>query len=86
LCQVCLKLARWFLRRNFSSNSVLEFYIKWKFTDERTDRQTDAGQWATRKAHLSFQLRWAKMYSVLTHMYKIKVVYQFYQVKLFFDY
>jgi hypothetical protein len=28
----------------------------------RTDRQTDAGQWAIRKAHLSFQLRWAKKY------------------------
>jgi hypothetical protein len=24
------------------------------------DGQTDTGQWAIRKAHLSFQLRWAK--------------------------
>ena len=30
-------------------------------TDGRTDRQTDAGRQVIRKAHLSFQLRWAKM-------------------------
>ena len=29
-------------------------------TDRRTDRQTDDGRQVIRKAHLSFQLRWAK--------------------------
>ena len=29
-------------------------------TDGQTDRRTDDGQQAIRKAHLSFQLRWAK--------------------------
>ena len=31
-----------------------------KFTDGRTDRQTDDGQQVIRKTHLSFQLRWGK--------------------------
>ena len=54
LCQVWLKLAQWFWRR-------------WKcekFTDRRTDRQTDDGQQVIRKAQLSFQLRWAKMVKI----------------------
>ena len=55
LCQVWLKLAQWFWRRRWKCE---------KFTDGRThgqtDRQTDDGRQAIRKAHLSFQLRWAK--------------------------
>ena len=47
LCQVWLKLAWWFLRR------------RWKCESLKTDRWTDDGQQAIRKAHLSFQLRWA---------------------------
>ena len=43
---------------------VLEKKMKmWKVyrgTDARTDRQTDDGRQVIRKAHLSFQLRWAK--------------------------
>ena len=50
LCQVWLKLAQWFWRRRWKCE---------KFTDRRTDRQTD-GRQVIRKAHLSFQLRWAK--------------------------
>jgi hypothetical protein len=46
LCQVWLKLAQWFCR---SQN------CKSLQTDRQTDRQR-----AIRKAHLSFQLRWAK--------------------------
>ena len=34
-------------------------------TDGRTDGQTDAGRQVIRKAHLSFQLRWAKNTSLL---------------------
>jgi hypothetical protein len=48
LCQVWLKLAQWFWRRSPKCKSL------------QTDRQTDTGQRAIRKAHLSFQLRWAK--------------------------
>ena len=33
-------------------------------TDRRTDGQTDAGRQVIRKAHLSFQLRWAKNWHV----------------------
>ena len=43
---------------------VLEKKMKmWKvyrLTDGQTDRQTDDGRQVIRKAHLSFQLRWAK--------------------------
>jgi hypothetical protein len=52
LCQVWLKLVQWFWRRSRKCKSL------------QTDRQTDTAQWAIRKAHLSFQLRfqlrWAK--------------------------
>jgi hypothetical protein len=41
-------LAQWFWRRSRKCKSL------------QTDRQTDAGQRVIRKAHLSFQLRWAK--------------------------
>jgi hypothetical protein len=41
LCQVWLKLVQWFWRRSQKCKSL----------------QTDAGQLAIRKAHLSFQLR-----------------------------
>ena len=61
LCQVWLKLARWFWRRRWKCE---------KFTDRRMDgrtyrqtdgrRTTDDGRQVIRKAHLSFQLRWAK--------------------------
>jgi hypothetical protein len=46
--QVWLELVQWFWRRSRKCESL------------QTDRQTDAGQQAIRKAHLSFQLRWAK--------------------------
>ena len=49
---------------------VLEKKMKmWKVyrqTDGRTDRQIDAGRQVIRKAHLSFQLRWAKNNSSLS--------------------
>ena len=48
LCQVWLKLAQWSCEEVKNRKSL------------QTDRQTDAGQKAIRKAHLSFQLRWAK--------------------------
>ena len=52
LCQVWSKLVQWFWRRSQKCE---------KFTDRQTtDRQTDDRQKAIRKAHLSFQLRWAK--------------------------
>ena len=47
LYQVWLKLAQWFWRR------------KWK-CEKFTDRWTDDRRQANKKAHLSFQLRWAK--------------------------
>ena len=47
LWQIWLKLAQWFLRR------------RWK-CEKFTDRRTDDGQQVIRKAHLNFQLRWAK--------------------------
>ena len=51
LCQVWLKLSRWFLRRRWTCE---------KFTDGRTDGRTDDGRQAIRKVHLSFHHRWAK--------------------------
>jgi hypothetical protein len=48
LRQVWLKLVQRFWRRSRKCKSL------------QTDRQTDAGHWVIRKAHLSFQLRWAK--------------------------
>jgi hypothetical protein len=45
LCQVWLKLAQRFWRRSRKCKSL------------QTDGQTDTGQQAIRKAHLSFQLR-----------------------------
>ena len=51
LCQVWLELAQWFLRRRWKCE---------KFTDGRTEGWMDDGQQAIRKAHLSFQFRWAK--------------------------
>jgi hypothetical protein len=56
MCQVCLKLAQWLWRRSRKCKSLQ--------TDRRTDRRTDDGQRAIRIAHLSFQLRWAKNYSL----------------------
>jgi hypothetical protein len=52
LCQVWIKLVQWFWRRSRKCKSLQ--------MDRRTDGQTDDGQRAIRKAHLSFQLRWAK--------------------------
>jgi hypothetical protein len=51
LCQVWLKLVQRFWRRSRKCKSLQ--------TDRRQDRQTDVGQRVIRKAHLSFQLRWA---------------------------
>jgi hypothetical protein len=48
LCQVWLKLAQWFWRRRRKCKNLQ--------TDARTDRKP-----AIRIAHLSFQLRWAKI-------------------------
>ena len=51
LCHVWLKLAQWFWRK------------RWKcemFIDGLMDGRTDDGRQLIRKAHLSFQLRWAK--------------------------
>ena len=50
LCQVWLKSAQWFWDEDENLKSLQ--------TDGRTDRQTD-GWKVIRKAHLSFQLRWA---------------------------
>ena len=55
LCQVWLKLAQWFWRRRWKCEKFTDGR-----TDRRTDRQTDDGRQVIRKAHLSFQLRWAK--------------------------
>ena len=57
LCQVWWKLAQWFWRRSWKCK---------KFTNRRTDEQTDRRQMTGnhRKAHLSFQLRWAKKIEV----------------------
>jgi hypothetical protein len=56
LCQVWFKLALWFWRRSRKCKSLQTD----RQTDRRMARQTDAGQRAIRKDHLSFQLRWAK--------------------------
>ena len=48
LCQVWLKLAQWFWGR------------RWKCEKVTDGLQTDDGRQVIRKAHLNFQLRWAK--------------------------
>ena len=52
LCQGWLNLAQWFWRRRWKCESLQ--------ADGQTDGQTDDGRQVIRKAHLSFQLRWAK--------------------------
>ena len=54
LCQVWLNLAQWFWRRRWKCEKFTD-----RRTDRQTDRQTDDGRQVIRKAHLSFQLRWA---------------------------
>jgi hypothetical protein len=54
LCQVWLKLALRFWRRSQKCKSI--------------NRQTD-NMWLCRKAHLSFQLRWAKNKHFPCHLY-----------------
>jgi hypothetical protein len=68
LYQVWSKLVQWFWRRSQKCE---------KFTDRQTtdarqtdDRQTDDRQKAIRKAHLSFQLRWAKNLQILRKSYE----------------
>ena len=55
LCPVWLKLAQWFWRRRWKCE---------KFTDRQMDGRTDDGRQVIRKAHLSFQLRWAKKHAL----------------------
>ena len=49
VCQVWLKLARWFWRRSRKSESI---------TGRRTNRRTDNRTYWRSVPHLSFQLRW----------------------------
>ena len=63
LCQVWLKLAQWFWRRRWKCE---------KFTDRQTDGPTDDGRQVIRKAHLSFQLRWAKKKYSINKTFKIR--------------
>ena len=49
-------------------------------TDGRTDRQTDDGRQVIKKAHSSFQLRWAKnqmCVQTLLHVYNTQHMYRF---------
>jgi hypothetical protein len=62
LCQVRLKLAQWFWRRRRKCKSL------------QTDRQTDDRQRLIRKAHLTFQLRWAKNYSFVIILNIIRLI------------
>jgi hypothetical protein len=59
LCQLWLKLVQRFWRRSWKCKSLTD---RRQTPDVRrqTDGQTDDGQKVIRKAHLSFQLRWAK--------------------------
>ena len=61
LCQVWLKLAQWFWRRRWKCEKFTDRQTD-RRTDGRTDGQTDDGRQVIRKAHLSFQLRWAKRF------------------------
>jgi hypothetical protein len=54
LCQVWLKLVQWFWRTSRKCKSLQTD----RWTDGRQVRRTDS--WTIRKAHLSFQIRWAK--------------------------
>ena len=56
--QVWLNLAQWFWRRRWKCEKFTERWID-RQTAGRTDKQTDDGRQVIRKAHLSFQLRWA---------------------------
>jgi hypothetical protein len=68
LCQVWLKLVQWFWRTSRKCKSLQTD----RQTHGRQDGRTDAGQRAIRKAHLSFQLRWAKNRSTLPSKNKEK--------------
>ena len=54
LCQVWLKLAKWFWRRRWKREKLLT---------TTTTTMMDNGQILLRKAHLSLRLRWAKKYT-----------------------
>ena len=71
LCQVWLKLAQWFWRRRWLSE---------KITDWQTDGHTDDGRQVIRKAHLSFQLRWAKNFKTITVL-RFDVTYNYFKIK-----
>ena len=59
LCQVWLKLAQWFWRSRWKYEKFTDGRTD-EHTDGQTDRSTEYGRQVIRKAHLSFQLRWAK--------------------------
>ena len=72
LWQVWLKLTQWFMRRRWKCE---------KFTDRQTDGQTDGrtyndGRQVIRKAHLSFQLRWANKRTVQNVIHIKKSTYK----------
>ena len=69
LCQNWLKLAQWFWRRRWKCEKFTDRQTDGR-TDGRTDRQTDDGRQVIRKAHLSFQLRWAKNYMLHSRRHK----------------
>ena len=54
---LCAKFGRnW----HFVLEKKMKMWKVYRRTDGRTDRQTDDGRQVIKKAHLSFQLRWAK--------------------------
>ena len=57
---------------NWPSGSVEEDEnVKSLQTDRQTDGQTDDGRQVIRKAHLSFQLRWAKKNEIIKQNCKV---------------
>jgi hypothetical protein len=59
-CQLWLKLAQRFWRRSRKCKSL-------------TDKQTNDGQWAIRKAQLTFQLRWTKKNNIFLKTIDVSV-------------
>ena len=62
LCQVWLKLAQWIWRRRWKCEKFTDWRKDGRTdgrTDGWTDGHTDDALQVIRKAHLSFQLRWA---------------------------
>ena len=76
LC-VKLKLVQWFWRRRWDCENSQTHGRTDRRTDRMSERQTDDGPEVIRKAHLSFQLRWAKNISTINQFVRLETIIRY---------